>query len=163
MPRLPALDPEKAGGVHDNLLQTIAAAPELARSTQAHSRVIMEHGTVSQITKELCATMVAALNFCQPSLIAHRKRARELGVDADTLNAIWEYARSDRFSDAQKAALAAAVALTREPRALPDAVWNDLRRHYSDAGIVEILSVIGLGNYLDRVSNALQTDITREP
>jgi alkylhydroperoxidase family enzyme len=51
------------------------------------------------------------------------------------------------------------VALTREPRGLPDAVWNDLRQHYDDAQIVELLCAIGFANYLDRVSNALQTEI----
>lgn len=110
-----------------------------------------------QLTKALCATMVAALNFCNPSLIANRKRARELGADAQMLNEIWNYAHSERYTDAQKAALAAAVALTREPRALPDAVWNDLRAHFDDAQIVELLCVIGMGNYLDRVDNALQS------
>lgn len=163
MPRLPALEPEEAGGAHDNLLRTIAAAPEIARSAVAHSGAVMESGSVPQSTKELCATMVAALNFCQPSLIAHRGRARKLGIDAGMLNEIWDYARSDRFNAAQKAALAVAVALTREPRGLPDAIWDDLRRHYDDAQIVEIMCTIGLANYLDRVSNALQTEITREP
>ncbi len=162
MPRLPALEPEEAGGAHDNLLQTIAAAPGIARSALAHSSEVMERGTVPQATKELCATMVAALNFCQPSLIAHRGRARRLGIDADMLNDLWDYARSERFDAAQKAALGAAVALTREPRGLPDAIWNDLRQHYDDAQIVEILCAIGLANYFDRVSNALQTEITRE-
>ncbi len=163
MPRLPALEPEAAGGAHDNLLRTVAAAPEIARSALVHANAVMEGGTVPQSTKELCAAMVAGLNYCQPLLIAHRGRARRLGIDAGTLNDLWDYARSDRFNAAQKAALAAAVALTREPRGLPEAVWNDLRVHYDDAQIVEILSAIGLANYFDRVSNALQTEITREP
>jgi AhpD family alkylhydroperoxidase len=158
---LPALDPDHAGGASDNLLRTIAAHPDLAAGIRAHDALLMESGGVSQITKELCALMVAGLNFCQPSLILHRGRARKLGVDAGTLNDIWNYARSERYTAAQKAALAATVALTREARGLPDAVWNDLRKHYDDAQIVELLCAIGFANYLDRVSNALQTEIDR--
>lgn len=160
MPRLPALDPEKAGGAQDNLFRTIAAQPEIARHAHEHLQLIMETGTVDALTKELCATMVAALNFCQPSLIAHRGRARRLGASSGMLNEIWDSARSNEYTSAQKAALAAAVALTREPRGLPEAVWNGLREHYDDAQIAELLCVIGMGNYLDRVSNALQTEIT---
>lgn len=134
-----------------------SANARAARAAQEHRLFLLESGTVPQLTKALCATMVAALNFCNPSLIANRKRARELGADAQMLNEIWNYAHSERYTDAQKAALAAAVALTREPRALPDAVWNDLRAHFDNAQIVELLCVIGMGNYLDRVDNALQS------
>lgn len=161
MPRLPALDPEQAGGAQDNLFRTIAAQPEIARHAHEHLQLLMEGGTVPALTKELCATMVAALNFCQPSLIAHRGRARHLGASTEMLNEIWDSARSEHYAPAEKAALAAAVALTREPRGLPEAVWSGLREHYDDAQIAELLCVIGMGNYLDRVSNALQTEITR--
>jgi AhpD family alkylhydroperoxidase len=156
---LPPRDPEEAGGATENLLRTIALQPELARSLGEHRTSLMERGCVPQITKELCAAMVAGLNFCNPSLVAHRGRARRLGAGNQMLNALWDYARSDLYSAAQKAALAASVALTREPRGLPDTVWNELRAHYDDEQIVEILCVIGFANYLDRVSNALQTEI----
>lgn len=158
MPRLPPHEPHRAGGAHDNLLRTIAAQPALARNVLDHRALLMHGGRVPELTKELCAAMVAGLNFCRPSLIAHRGRARKLGAGADLLNALWDNAQSDLYSDAQKVALAAAVALTREPRGLPDALWNDLRKHYDDGQIVELLCVIGFANYLDRVSNALQTE-----
>lgn len=163
MPRLPALDPEKAGGAHDTLLRTIAAQPELARSVREHSDAVMNDARVPALTKELCAAMVAGLNFCRPSLVAHRRRARKLGADAAMLTDLWDYSRSDRFTPPQRGALAAAVALTREARGLPDAVWSELRAHYDDGQIVELLCAIGLANYLDRVSNAVQTDVGREP
>ena len=76
------------------------------------------------------------------------------------LDELWDYARSDRFSAAERAALAAAVAITREPRAMPDAVWADLRKHFDDGEIVEIICTIGLFNYFNRVNNALQIEIT---
>ena len=77
------------------------------------------------------------------------------------LDELWDYARSERFTAAERAALAAAVAMTREPRAMPDAVWNDLRRHFDDGEIVEIICTIGLFNYFNRVNNALQVEITK--
>jgi uncharacterized peroxidase-related enzyme len=145
----------------DGVLDALAVRPEIARSLSAHLEVLMQSGRVPQVTKELCAAMVSAVNFCQPSVVEHRRRAADLGVDADTLNALWDYARSDRFTGAQKAALAAAVALTREPRALPEAVRTQLQAHYDEAGILEVLCVIGAFNYVNRISNALQTQIAR--
>ncbi len=138
-----------------------AASAHLDASLRAHAADVFECGTVAPRTKALCGAMIGALNFCTPSLVAHRARARACGAGVETLNALWEYARSDRFSPAEKAALSAAVALTREPRALPDAVWNELRAQYDDAQLVELLCAIGLCNYLDRVSNALQAEKAR--
>lgn len=162
MARLPALDPEKAGGACDPLLRTVARAPGIAVTLQSHIEEVMRRGSVPERTKVLCAAMAAGLAYCQPALTAHRRRARQLGADAATLSALWNYAGSEHFSSAEKAALAATVALTREPRALPDRLWDDLREHYNDSQIVELLCAIGLSNYLDRVSNALQTEMPRQ-
>jgi alkylhydroperoxidase family enzyme len=82
-------------------------------------------------------------------------------VSAEMLNALWDFARSDLFNPAQKAALSAAVSLTREARGLPETIWSELRAVYTDGEIVEVLMLIGTVNALNRVSNALQTQITR--
>ena len=162
MPRLPAQDAQAAGEVPDaNLFATIAVRPEIAAATADHLRVLMQRGTVPAATKALVAAMVSAVNFCEPALVAYRREARNAGVGVDMLNALWDFARSDLFNGAQRAALSAAVALTREPRALPDTIWAQLREAYDDGQIVEILSLVGLVNALNRVSNALQTQITR--
>lgn len=162
MPRLPALDAPAANDLPDgNLFATIAVRPEVCESAARHLRAIMECGTVARATKALCAAMVSAVNFCEPALIAYRREARAAGVSVEMLNALWDFARSDLFTEGQKAVLSTAVALTREPRGLPDPVWSQLRAHYDDGEIVEILALIGMVNSLNRMSNALQTQITR--
>lgn len=162
MPRLPALDAPAASDLADqNLFATIAVRPEISESAAAHLRTIVQGGTVSRGTKALCAAMVSAVNFCEPALVAYRREARAAGISVEMLNAMWDFARSDLFTGGQKAALSTAVALTREPRGLPDPVWNQLRANYDDGEIVEILALIGMVNSLNRLSNALQTQITR--
>lgn len=129
----------------------------MLEAAREHERFVMESGSVPALTKALCGAMVAALNYCTPALVAQRRRARELGASAQMLTEIWDYARSTHYDGAQRAALAAAVALTREPRALPEAVRGELQAHFDDAQIVEILCAIGASNYLNRVQNALGT------
>ena len=92
---------------------------------------------------------------------SHGALARRLGVEDAMLDELWDYARSERFSSAERAALVAAVVMTREPRAMPDAVWEGLRQHFDDGQIVEIICTIGLFNYFNRVNNALQIEITK--
>jgi AhpD family alkylhydroperoxidase len=157
VPRLPALDAHDAGELPDsNLFATLGARPHLAATAAEHLRALLQGGTVPPVTKALCAALVSAINFCQPALIAYRREARHAGASTQMLNALWDFARSDLFTPAQKAALSAAVALTREARGLPETIWKDLRDAYSDGEIVEVLMLIGTVNALNRVSNALQ-------
>jgi AhpD family alkylhydroperoxidase len=117
----------------------------------------LNEGTVPRKTKELCALMVSWLNACENCTQAHAEMAASLGVERAALDDLTNYARSDHFSAAERAALAATVALTREPRALPPAVREGLEAHYDAGEIVEIVAAIGLTNYLSRASNALKT------
>ena len=100
--------------------------------------------------------MVAWLNACERCARVHSEIALELGVDGAALEALGDFASSPRFTPAERAALAAAVALTREPRALPAPVTEELERFYDAGEIVEIVAAIGLHNYVTRVSNALR-------
>ena len=138
-----------------DLWESLGARPELARTLARHVAASQD-GTLARRTQELCALMVAWLNACDDCLEFHSEMARELGVDADTLNELGDFARSERFSEAERAALSAAVALTREPRALPEPVRRQLERYYPPGEVVEIVATIGLHNYLTRASNALR-------
>lgn len=145
----------------DGVMDALQVRPAIARTAQDHVDAVMRGGSVAESTKALCAAMVSAINDCRPSIVEYRRRAAELGVDAETLNALWDYGRSERFDSAQRAALAAAVALTREPRALPPAVREQLEHCFNEGEIAELFCAIGLVNYLNRVSNALGTQIAR--
>jgi AhpD family alkylhydroperoxidase len=136
------------------LWEALAVRPELARTLARHVAELNE-GSVARRTKELCALMVSWLNACENCTEAHAEMARSLGVDRATLDDLTNFARSDRFSPGERAALSAAVALTREPRALPPSVREQLEAHYDAGEIVEIVAAIGLTNYLSRASNAL--------
>lgn len=139
-----------------DLFESLALRPQLARTLARHIEAV-EGGTLDRRTQELCALMVAWLNACERCVETHAEVARELGVDRETLDALGDFARSDRFAPSERAALAAAVALTREPRGLPDAVRAELRRYFEPAQIVEIVATVGLHNYLTRAGNALRT------
>ncbi len=116
----------------------------------------MQSERVPRRLKELCALMVATLNDCENCITAHDSLARRHGVDASAIAELTDYIRSEKFSDSEKAALTAAVSLTREPRALPQAVRSNLEAHFNLAEIIEIISTIAIFNYFTRVNNALR-------
>ncbi len=100
--------------------------------------------------------MVSWLNACTNCTEVHAEMARGLGVDQATLDDLGDFARSPHYSEAERAALSAAVSLTREARALPPAIRAALEAHYGREEIVELIATIGLYNYVTRVNNALR-------
>jgi alkylhydroperoxidase family enzyme len=134
---------------------SLAECPAIAAASREALEAVMCTGTVERQTKELCAIMVAGLSFCTPLVVERRAAARRLGASTAKLNAIWNSGRSDLYTAGEKAALSAAVALTREPRALPETIGAELRRAYDSAQVVEVVAAIALFNALVRVSNAL--------
>ena len=136
---------------------------QIDRAAAAHMRAVMQAGSVSPQTKELCALMVSWLNACDACVSAHDRYARSLGISQAQLDALFDYGRSPEFDEPTRAALAAAVALTREPRALPPAVSQGLERHYDPEQIYEIVSAIGLYNGITRVGNATRGGVAPVP
>jgi alkylhydroperoxidase family enzyme len=54
------------------------------------------------------------------------------------------FERSDRFTPEQKTALKYTSMLVWDPEGVDDALWAELRRHFSDAQIVELGSFIAV-------------------
>lgn len=64
------------------------------------------------------------------------------------------------FSPAERAALALAERLTTDAHGVSEDVWIDLREHFDEGQIIELVAVVGLFNYFNRFNEALQVDIT---
>lgn len=63
------------------------------------------------------------------------------GVTEAEIEALSEYASSPLFSEPERAALAYAETVTRES-AVPDALFEGLRAHFSEEAIVELTAAI---------------------
>ncbi len=67
------------------------------------------------------------------------------------------------FAPAERAALAFAEELTRSPQAVPDALFAELRKHWSERQAVELTATACLFNAFNRFNNALAVDLTVYP
>ncbi len=85
--------------------------------------------------------------------------AKQFGVSDDALDGLRDPG-SHPFPPDQKVALLFADAMTDGPGRVPEPLYEDLRRHFSEPQIVEIACVVGLFNYFNRFNNALHVEIT---
>ncbi|MEZ5084507.1 MAG: carboxymuconolactone decarboxylase family protein, partial [Bacteroidales bacterium] len=116
-------------------------------------------GRVTSGLKRLIAYMssyTAGCRYCQ----AHAIRAAErYEANTDQLENIWEYAVHPDFNNAERAALDFAVAASSIPNAVDDQIADELRKHWDDGEIVEMLGVISLFGYLNRWNDSMGTQL----
>jgi hypothetical protein len=83
---------------------------------------------------------------------------RKKGISDHKLIAIDGFRESDLFTPAQKAALRYAEEMSRTPVDVPDDLFDELRRHFDDRGIVELTAMIAFENTRARFNRALHIE-----
>jgi uncharacterized peroxidase-related enzyme len=147
-------------GFCPNSVLTMQRRPHLAKAFVNLNMAVMKNdGRVTSSLKRLIgylSSYTAGCMYCQ----AHTIRAAErYGAEQDKLNNIWEYKTHPAFNDTEKAAFDFAVAASSVPNAVTDEVADNLRRHWDDGEIVEILGVISLFGYLNRWNDSMGTQL----
>jgi alkylhydroperoxidase family enzyme len=81
---------------------------------------------------------------------------REAGLSFEKLAAVADYQSSELFSPAEKSALRYTDEICRGSVEVPDPVFDELRRYFGEAAIVELTATIALENFRARFNRALQ-------
>ena len=146
-----------------NSLYTMARRPEILEAFSELITQIWRTGTVPVGLKPLLAIVsstAAGCRYCQAHEIVD---ARMRGVSEDKVAAIWEFETNPLFSEAERVALRFAQAASVVPNAVTDEHAADLRRHWNDGEIVEILAVVSLFGFLNRWNDSMATDLEQIP
>jgi uncharacterized peroxidase-related enzyme len=147
-------------GFPPNSVLTMQRRPAIAKAFIALNKAVMENsGRVTSEQKRLIgliASQTAGCRYCQ----AHTARAAERYGGSDARIAeVWNHERSPLFTVAERAAFAFAQAAASIPNTVDDVIAAELKRHWSDDEIVEILGVIALFGYLNRWNDSMATSI----
>jgi len=86
-----------------------------------------------------------------------------LGIDEKKLEAVWEFRSHPLFTAAERAALEVAIAGAAQPNAVDDAMFAELKKHWSEGQIVEIVAVIALFGFMNRWNDTMATPLEEEP
>jgi len=151
-------------GFVPNSLLTMQRRPALTKGLIALSRGVYDpKGEVDLGLKRLIghvASMAAGCMYCR----AHTgTSALRHGIDAEKLAAVAEYRTSPLYSDAERVALDFALAAASQPNDVTDELFAQLRKHWSEGQVVEILGVIGLFGFFNRWNDSLATTLEAEP
>jgi 2-haloacid dehalogenase len=146
-----------------NSLFTMARRPAILRAFSELITQIWNSGTLPTELKPLIgivSSIAAGCRYCQ----AHEAvDARERQVADVKIRDIWDFERSARYSEAERAALRFARDASLVPNEVTAAHFDELRRHWDDGQIVEILSVVGLFGFLNRWNDTMATELESTP
>jgi alkylhydroperoxidase family enzyme len=147
----------KTKGYPPNTWLTMVRKPKVFRAYRdLHSAAIMDEGEVPKALKFMVAYIVS--RACGDSYTAahNAENAAHIGgVSLDKVEALDRFRTSPLFSAAERAALEFAAAAGACPPVVGEVHFRELKRHYSEDAIIEIVAALALIGWLNRWSAAL--------
>ncbi len=150
-------------GFVPNSLLIMAHRPNLVRAFAGLSREVF---TGAELDRELLnmvahmASSAAGCTYCQ----AHTaSKIADGGEVSEKVKKMWEFEQCDLFSDAERAALRLARDGAFVPNQVTDEHFEDLKQHYTERQIVDIIAVISMFGFLNRWNDTLATPLEKEP
>ena len=113
--------------------------------------------------KRLVAYMASRTHGCNYSMAHAAEAAHRLGIDDAKLDAVIDYRTSPLYTDAERAALDFAVAGASQPNGITPDLFERMKRHWTDAQIVEIAGVVALNGFLNRWNDGMAVPLEPEP
>lgn len=120
-----------------------------------------ENGGVPKATMELVHLRASQINGCSYCVHGGVISAKNAGESDERLHAVAAWRESQFYTDAERAALALAEAMTRlndRPDPVPDTVWDEAGRHYDERQLAALTLMIALTNLFNRLNAT-----TRQP
>ena len=156
---------ERALGFVPNSFFVMARSPDMLRAFSGLAReVIGVPGKVPLSLKRLLAYMASRTAGCQHCSAHTAESAFAVdGVPPEKIEAIFEYETSPLFDDAERAALTMARGAGAVPNAVTDGDMENLKKHFDEDQIVELVGVVCLFGWLNRWNDTMATPLEERP
>src|SRR5438128_2394789 len=128
--------------------------PDAMNALHALNRVT-EKGGVPPSTIGLVQLRASQINGCSVCVDMHCRTLQKQGETDERLFAVAAWRDAPYFTDAERAALALAEAVTRlsdrvDP--VPDEIWNEATRHYDETALAALIIAIATVNVWNRLN-----------
>ena len=154
----------QALGFVPNSVLIMQRRPKLVKALAGLAAAVWDpESTVDRGFKRLMAHVSSRAHGCRYCMAHTAGGALHLGVAEDKVAAIWEYRSSPLYSVAERLALDFAVAASSVPNDVTDAMFAELKNHWTDDQIVELTAVISLFGFMNRWNDTMATPLEQEP
>ena len=136
--------------------------PELRETWNQMIQLVFPEREVSGELKQLVFTGASLASGCRHCQSHGAYHLHKIGVPDEKIQALWSFETSDLFTDAERAALRLAMAAGVAPNMTEPENFVEMRQHFTNIQIVEILAVIAVGGYLNRWNDTIATVTDQE-
>lgn len=155
---------EKRMGFVPNSMLIMQRDPKLTQGYAALSSAVWRADSrVDLKLKRLISHVASRSAGCKYCMAHTAEGSAKLGVEQKKLDEVWSYQTSPLYSPAERAALDVAVAAGCVPNAVTEEMFTELRKHWDDEQVVEIVGVIALFGFLNRWNDTFATPLEDEP
>lgn len=155
---------EAVMGFVPNSMLIMARDPALlAAFSELSALIVIRPGRLDPGLKALIMYMVSRSAGCQYCAAHTANLAALRDVSTSKIEALGQFEQSSELSEAERAALRFAQAAGQVPNAVTDADFAELRRHFDDDQILEMVAVLALLGFLNRWNDTLATPLEAGP
>lgn len=140
--------------MQSRMTSPVMIIPDAMKALYQMSAAVRTSGLPKSIIR-LIELRASQINGCGLCVDMHAVEMRQGGEPDERLFAVAAWRDTPFFSDAERAALALAEAVTRlsdRPDAVPDEIWNEAAKHYDERGLSGLLLAIGTINVWNRLN-----------
>ena len=135
-----------------------------AREAFQHLGASVASTGISETTLQIVELRASQINGCSGCVDIHSRALEHLDESSERIHLIAAWREAPYFSDAERAALALTEAMTRladQPDPVPDEVWDEAARHFTEKQLAALVVAIASINAFNRV-NVATRQITGE-
>jgi len=156
---------QKYLGYVPNSVLIMQHRPKLVRALAQMASAVWDKDTseVDLGFKRLVAYMASRTHGCNYSMAHAAEAAHRLGVDDARLASVVDYRHSNLFTEAERVALDFTVAAASQPNGVTGELFEKLKKHWTDAQIVELAGAVALNGFLNRWNDTMAVPLEPEP
>ncbi|MGV0607400.1 carboxymuconolactone decarboxylase family protein [Mycolicibacterium sp. XJ1904] len=135
---IPTADLGQGDRINLGVASILGHRPDVAAALGSLRAALQSSGTLSPRLVELVRLRIAFHNQCRSCMSVRYQSAVDAGLTEDTVCSLERPEEADDLSDAERSALRFADLFATDHLAIDDAVYDDLRRHFTEEELVEL-------------------------
>jgi uncharacterized peroxidase-related enzyme len=148
-------------GPFRNQVAVFAHVPAALRHLMPLLMELRAAATLPKRYLELAIVAVSQVNACDYCVAHHKPFLAVEGVSGAGVDRLLDYRDHPDLDEVDRLVVEYAITATERPNRLPDAIFSRLRRHFTEAQIVELTLRITLCGFFNKFNDALR--IEEEP
>ncbi|MDA2935051.1 carboxymuconolactone decarboxylase family protein [Acidobacteria bacterium AH-259-D05] len=145
-------------GFVPNFIKTLAHSGNFLEGVADLYRGLMGETSLSEKLRQLVILKTCKVDKCKYTVTCYAELAKKEGWTDEQIQAMDDYASSDLFNYYEKEVLRLAELVSLEPDEIPADYWMQLDNHFTSDQVVELITLIGFFNMINRFILALQIE-----